>query len=177
MIWNNFGIYQSDWSALVSVLYIETLQHEIPPSYKGQLVKYSYKITIGTQRVNSPIKLLRIPLRILVIDGKSSMFQSSCLKNFSMKFRCILRHKSFWVHWSEKWFTSFPFTGFPEVSACEDSIDLSPSNPFLDICEKDKELDPALQVLQVRSQNNSENKFWNQCSIDAEWKMFLEYNC
>lgn len=36
------------------------------------------------------------------------------------------------------------------MSACEDSIDVSPSNPFLDICEKDKELEPVLQVLQVR---------------------------
>lgn len=51
------------------VLYTETLQNEIPPSYRGQLVKYSYKLTIGTQRVNNPIKLLRIPLRVLVIDG------------------------------------------------------------------------------------------------------------
>lgn len=36
-----------------------------PPSYRGQLVKYSYKIIIGMQRVNSPVKSLRIPIRIL----------------------------------------------------------------------------------------------------------------
>ncbi|XP_065206877.1 RAB6A-GEF complex partner protein 2 [Planococcus citri] len=89
-----------------SFLYTETLPNEIPPSYRGKLVKYSYKITIGTQRINSAMKELTIPLRILVIDG------------------------------------------FPEVNVCEDSIDLSPSNPFLDICEKDKELEPTLQVLQ-----------------------------
>lgn len=101
-----------------SFLYTETLQNEIPPSYRGQLVKYSYKLTIGTQRVNNPIKLLRIPLRILVIDG------------------------------------------FPEISACEDSVDLSPSNPFLDICEKDKELEPALQVLQNITARRNAN-FYN----------------
>lgn len=28
-------------------------------------MKYSYKITIGTQRVNSPVKLLRVPIRVL----------------------------------------------------------------------------------------------------------------
>lgn len=28
-------------------------------------MKYSYKITIGTQRVNSPVKLLYVPIRVL----------------------------------------------------------------------------------------------------------------
>jgi hypothetical protein len=32
------------------------------------MVKYSYKITIGTQRINEPTKLLKIPLRVLNID-------------------------------------------------------------------------------------------------------------
>lgn len=113
------------------VLYTETLQNEIPPSYRGQLVKYSYKITVGTQRVNSNIKLLRIPLRILVIDG-----------SYYIKIKLEVSHSKFLTR---QIFSS----GFPEVGACEDSIDLSPSNPFLDICEKDKELEPTLQVLQV----------------------------
>lgn len=52
-----------------SYIYSETLPNESPPSYRGQLVKYSYKITIGMQRVNCPIKLLRVPLRVLVISG------------------------------------------------------------------------------------------------------------
>lgn len=49
-------------------MYRETLPGDGPPSYRGQLVKYSYKITIGTQKVNSPIKLLRVPLRVLPIS-------------------------------------------------------------------------------------------------------------
>lgn len=49
----------------------EKLPNEAPPSYRGLAVKYSYKITIGTQRVNSPIKLLRVPLRVLVVNGVS----------------------------------------------------------------------------------------------------------
>ncbi|KAJ8874265.1 hypothetical protein PR048_025108 [Dryococelus australis] len=52
-----------------SYMYTEVLPSEAPPSYRGQAVKYSYKITIGTQRVNSLIKLLRVPLRVLVVSG------------------------------------------------------------------------------------------------------------
>lgn len=50
-------------------LYSETLPHDAPPSYKGHLVKYTYKITVGMQRLNSPIKLLRVPIRVVVIHG------------------------------------------------------------------------------------------------------------
>jgi len=53
----------------ISDLYSEVLPSEAPPSYRGQAVKYSYKITIGMQRVNCPIKLLRVPLRVLVVNG------------------------------------------------------------------------------------------------------------
>lgn len=49
-------------------IYREKIPNDSPPSYRGQLVKYSYKITIGMQRVNCPIKMLRVPLRILPID-------------------------------------------------------------------------------------------------------------
>lgn len=46
-------------------MYREKIPSDSPPSYRGQLIKYSYKITIGAQRVNSPVKLLRIPIRVL----------------------------------------------------------------------------------------------------------------
>lgn len=49
-------------------IYREKIPNDSPPSFRGQLVKYSYKITIGMQRVNCPIKMLRVPLRILPID-------------------------------------------------------------------------------------------------------------
>ncbi|XP_058809730.1 RAB6A-GEF complex partner protein 2 isoform X2 [Phymastichus coffea] len=48
-----------------SFVYKENIPIHSPPSYLGQAVRYSYKITIGTQRVNSPIKLLKIPFRVL----------------------------------------------------------------------------------------------------------------
>lgn len=48
--------------------YKEKIPSDSPPSYRGQLVKYSYKITIGTQRVNSPVKLLYVPIRVLPLN-------------------------------------------------------------------------------------------------------------
>lgn len=38
-----------------------------PPSFNGSAVKYFYKLTIGIQRVNSSIQLLRMPLKVLNI--------------------------------------------------------------------------------------------------------------
>uniref|UniRef100_A0A1Y1MV04 RAB6A-GEF complex partner protein 2 n=1 Tax=Photinus pyralis TaxID=7054 RepID=A0A1Y1MV04_PHOPY len=52
-------------------IFKEKIPSDSPPSYRGQLVKYSYKLIIGTQRVNAPIKLLKIPLRILPITTQA----------------------------------------------------------------------------------------------------------
>lgn len=49
--------------------YSEIVPGDGPPSFRGQSVKYVYKLTIGCQRVNSPIKLLRVPFRVLVLQG------------------------------------------------------------------------------------------------------------
>ncbi|KAM6949312.1 RAB6A-GEF complex partner protein 2 isoform 2-T2 [Aplochiton taeniatus] len=49
--------------------YSEVVPNDGPPSFRGQSVKYVYKLTIGCQRVNSPIKLLRVPFRVLVLHG------------------------------------------------------------------------------------------------------------
>lgn len=51
--------------------YSEIVPIDGPPSYRGQAVKYVYKLTIGCQRVNSPIKLLRVPFRVLVLQGQN----------------------------------------------------------------------------------------------------------
>uniref|UniRef100_A0A3Q3DZ60 GP1 homolog, RAB6A GEF complex partner 1 n=1 Tax=Labrus bergylta TaxID=56723 RepID=A0A3Q3DZ60_9LABR len=48
--------------------YSEMVPVDGPPSFRGQAVKYVYKLTIGCQRVNSPIKLLRVPFRVLVLQ-------------------------------------------------------------------------------------------------------------
>lgn len=54
-----------------SFVYKETLPCDAPPTYRGQLLKYAYKITIGTQRLGAPTKLLRIPIMVIVLQGLS----------------------------------------------------------------------------------------------------------
>uniref|UniRef100_A0A8C4QFW1 GP1 homolog, RAB6A GEF complex partner 1 n=1 Tax=Eptatretus burgeri TaxID=7764 RepID=A0A8C4QFW1_EPTBU len=50
-------------------IYSEIIPSDAVASFRGQAVKYAYKLTIGCQRVNSPIKLLRVPFRVLVFPG------------------------------------------------------------------------------------------------------------
>lgn len=50
-------------------IYTETLPSNLNPSYSSSRVKYYYKLTIGAQRIGSPIYLLKIPIRILTVDG------------------------------------------------------------------------------------------------------------
>ncbi|XP_072167044.1 RAB6A-GEF complex partner protein 2-like [Diadema setosum] len=50
-------------------MYTETIPRDAPPSYRGQAVKYSYKVTIGVQRIGSPIKLIKVPFRVMVLYG------------------------------------------------------------------------------------------------------------
>ncbi|CAF3813737.1 unnamed protein product [Rotaria sordida] len=49
--------------------YSETISTHVPPTFRGSYVKYSYKLTIGTQRVNHPTTLIRVPFRVLVVPG------------------------------------------------------------------------------------------------------------
>lgn len=49
--------------------YSDTVPTNGTPSYRGHAVKYSYKITVGTSRVQGDSKMLRLPIRILVIQG------------------------------------------------------------------------------------------------------------
>lgn len=52
-----------------SFMYKEVIPSSVPPSYKGQAVRYAYKVTIGAQRVNALTRLLRIPIKVFVIEG------------------------------------------------------------------------------------------------------------
>ena len=61
----------------VLVWYRETLPMDGPPSFRGQTVKYAYKLTVGTQRINAPIRLLNVPLRVLVLQGQFNFFEVS----------------------------------------------------------------------------------------------------
>lgn len=52
-----------------SFVYRETIPSMVPPSYKGQAVRYAYKVTIGAQKVNALTRLLRIPIKVFVVEG------------------------------------------------------------------------------------------------------------
>ncbi|CAG12814.1 unnamed protein product, partial [Tetraodon nigroviridis] len=67
--------------------YSEIVPIDGPPSFRGQAVKYVYKLTIGCQRVNSPIKLLRVPFRVLVLQD---MFNITNMRGKVAKF-CIFK--------------------------------------------------------------------------------------
>lgn len=43
--------------------------HDLPPSFRGHLVKYINRITIAVQHVRDPIKLMHIPVRIIPSVG------------------------------------------------------------------------------------------------------------
>ena len=50
----------------VQFSYTETVPPTAPPSYRGAAIKYSYKLTVGTQRLDSrSVSLLRVPIRVL----------------------------------------------------------------------------------------------------------------
>jgi len=49
--------------------YTETIPHTASPTYRGTAVKYSYKLTIGTQKLNCQTSMLRVPIRVLSIAG------------------------------------------------------------------------------------------------------------
>ena len=50
--------------------YQETVPPPAPPSYRGAAIKYSYKLTVGTQRLGQrSVSLLRVPVRVLSVSG------------------------------------------------------------------------------------------------------------
>lgn len=50
--------------------YSETIPATAPPTYRGAAVKYSYKLTVGAQRLDSKtVSLLRVPIRVLSVSG------------------------------------------------------------------------------------------------------------
>jgi len=51
------------------VEYRETIPPSATPSYRGTSVKYSYKVTVGSQTLGRPSSLLRIPIRVLSTVG------------------------------------------------------------------------------------------------------------
>lgn len=52
---------------LPPVTYSEQLPSGGPPTFSGRLVKYSYKLAVGAQKLGCPAQISRIPFRVLVI--------------------------------------------------------------------------------------------------------------
>jgi len=50
-------------------VYKETVAWDSPPSYKGQNIKFSYKILIGIGRINQPLCLIKLPFRLFELKG------------------------------------------------------------------------------------------------------------
>ncbi|XP_003743375.1 RAB6A-GEF complex partner protein 2 [Galendromus occidentalis] len=74
-----FVIYSSQPSILLcdlhllpgdvkAFVYTERLPQFLPPSFNGQMVRYNHKISIGTQKMNAPSKLMKIPLKVIQIN-------------------------------------------------------------------------------------------------------------
>ena len=45
--------------------YSDVIPGEAPPSYRGKNIKFRYNVLIGTQKVNSNIEMVKVPLRVL----------------------------------------------------------------------------------------------------------------
>jgi hypothetical protein len=63
--------------------YEDAVPFDSPPSYKGLAVKYCYKITVGAGRLQSSTQLVRLPVRILVLEGKLLCYMRfPCVQDF-----------------------------------------------------------------------------------------------
>lgn len=56
--------------------YVESIPEDGPPSWNGRLVRYSYKLTVGAQRLSGTVQMLRIPFTVLKLPGKGKDLQS-----------------------------------------------------------------------------------------------------
>ena len=45
-------------------MFKEKLPYDLAPTFRGQFAKYSYKLTIGVQKLNGSTQLLRLPFRV-----------------------------------------------------------------------------------------------------------------
>ena len=70
--------------------YSDTIPFDGAPSYKGHAVKYSYKITVGTSRVQGHSVLLRLPFRIMVLQGLYKSHSATTVHVYMLWFNFIL---------------------------------------------------------------------------------------
>ena len=55
----------------MTVTFEDTIPSDTPPSFRGQAVKYSFKVIIGMQRPGARTELIRIPFRVMVMPGET----------------------------------------------------------------------------------------------------------
>lgn len=59
--------------SILTVLFADTYKERLPchcfPSFKGSFVKYAYHLTVGTQRPDCPVSEIRIPFRVIAVEG------------------------------------------------------------------------------------------------------------
>lgn len=67
----------------ILVMFRETLSVNTPPTYRGVMVKYYYKITVATQRVGSTVQALHIPIRVLPLPPVNSSDEAVTLNDES----------------------------------------------------------------------------------------------
>lgn len=51
-------------SYFFKVVFKEKLPYDLAPTFRGQFAKYTYKLTIGVQKLNRNTQLLRLPFRV-----------------------------------------------------------------------------------------------------------------
>jgi hypothetical protein len=124
----------------VLVYYKETLPKGIPPSYRGHAVRYWYKVAIGTQRVGSPIKIMQIPVKLLVIHGFSGIPPPSSSSGMLHSGPRVGGMRLGGLNTGED-------NGHVVGNAGSDTV--SPSNPFLESSAGDAGVDVAMEFLQV----------------------------
>lgn len=69
--------------------YEETIPENSPPSYRGQKVKYIHSLCIGTQRIDSAIESIRLPLQIMTVpnnnDKHNQLFMHRTIVDLNME--------------------------------------------------------------------------------------------
>lgn len=107
---------------------------DLPPSFRGQAVKYSYKLKVGLQRLGAAVKMLHLPLRVMTWQGMYDTTQ--------LNLACFIR-KIFFLCVCVS-----PALGLSER---KDEEEITAPNPFLKKHPKDSLLDQALEAMQVKS--------------------------
>lgn len=108
--------------------YSEVLPYDLPPSYRGQNLKFSYKVCIGIGRIGKRLSMIRLPFRLYEMKG---LLRS-------------LKERNNVVDMSSR-----KEDNDPEFVASEDIDFLNPENPFRkkDVAEKCSILDAAMETL------------------------------